>query len=131
MDEVLQFLKDNQVFFLATSLHNKPKVRPFGAITKYNNRLYLVTNNQKEVFKQIFANPYVELCAYGKDNTWLRVETTLISDQDINVKKQMLEDSPSLKELYSIDDGVMEVLYLKNSTATFYSFVTAPITYTF
>lgn len=131
MDEVLQFLKDNPVFFLATSLHNKPKVRPFGAITKYNNRLYLITNNQKEVFKQIFANPYVEICAYSNDGIWLRVESKLITDQDINAKKQMLEDNPSLKELYSIDDGMMEVLYLKDSIATFYSFVDSPKVFTF
>lgn len=131
MEEVLQFLKANPTFFLATSIFNKPKVRPFGAMTQYNNRLYIVTNNQKEVYKQIVGNPYIEICACNKDGYCLRIEAKLISDQDYHVKEKILEEYPTLKSLYTIDDGIMEVLYLKDATATFSSFNDTPRSITF
>lgn len=131
MEEVLQFLKENPTFFIATSIFNKPKVRPFGAVTLYNNRLYLVTNNQKEVYKQILGNPYIEICGYDNTDTWLRIEAKVITDQDDPIKEQILNEYPALQKLYSIDDGIMEVMYLKDACATFYSFTNPPKTITF
>ena len=38
----------------------------------------------------------------------------------------MLDKMPSLKGMYSPDDGNMQMLYLKDATATFSSFTEAP-----
>ncbi|MDO5562807.1 MAG: hypothetical protein Q4F74_04260 [Synergistaceae bacterium] len=43
----------------------------------------------------------------------------------------MLDANPVLKEMYAADDGNCEVLYLKDATATFYSFTSAPKTVKF
>ena len=43
----------------------------------------------------------------------------------------MLEQMPSLKAMYSPDDGNMQMLYFKNATATFCSFTEAPETVSF
>ena len=43
----------------------------------------------------------------------------------------MLEANPSLGGMYNEDDGIMEVLYLKNAEASICSFTDAPETWTF
>ena len=43
----------------------------------------------------------------------------------------MLEKMPSLKAMYSADDGNMQMLYLKNAVAVFSSITEAPETITF
>ena len=36
MEEVLQFLKDSKVYYIATMDGNQPRVRPFSGILGYN-----------------------------------------------------------------------------------------------
>jgi Uncharacterized conserved protein len=122
MKEVYDYLKKNPTFFLATSDGDQPRVRPFGVVSEFEGRLYISTNNQKEVFKQMQADPKIELCAMGQDNTWLRVEATAAHDDRREARAKMLEENPNLNKLYTVDDGQMAVLYLKDATASFYSF---------
>ena len=84
----------------------------------------------KEVSKQIAANPKVEICAFDK-GVWLRVAATLVRDERVEAKKDMLDHNPSLRSMYSETDDNTEVLYLKDATATFSSFTAAPRTVTF
>lgn len=125
MKEVLSFLKENPTFFLATVEGEHPRVRPFGAVCEFEGKLYLVTSNDKPVFKQILANPKVELCGLDAEETWVRISATAVHDPRTDPKIKMLEDNPLLKRMYDPGDGKMEVLYLKDAVATFCSF-TAP-----
>ena len=106
---------------------DQPRVRPFGVVALFEGRLYLQTGNVKPVFKQMMANPKIELCTMGKDGTsWLRVAAEVVLDPRVEARRQMLDENPTLRRLYSEDDGVGEVLWLKNATATFYSFEGEP-----
>ena len=127
MDEVYKFLKDNPIFYVATMDGDQPRVRPFGVVALFEGKLYLQTGNVKPVFKQMTANPKIELCTMGKDGTsWLRVAAEVVLDPRIEARRHMLEENPTLRRLYSEDDGIGEVLWLKNATATFYSFEGEP-----
>ena len=53
MKEALQFLKDAGTFYLATVDGDQPRVRPFGAVAEFEDKLYIITNNEKEVYKQL------------------------------------------------------------------------------
>ena len=55
----------------------------------------------------------------------------MVNDDNRDVKVAMLEKMPSLKAMYSADDGNMQMLYLKNAVAVFSSFTEAPETITF
>lgn len=132
MNEVLDFLQANPTYFLATMDGAQPRVRPFGAVMGYEDRLYMITSNEKDCYKQMQANPKVEIC--GIDPTaanWLRVSATVVFDTSIEAKQAMLDTNPNLKNLYSIDDGIMEVFYLKDATASFCSFTAEPRTIRF
>ncbi|MBQ8162560.1 MAG: NimC/NimA family protein, partial [Clostridia bacterium] len=82
------------------------------------------------VSRQLSANPKAEICAF-EGGKWLRVAGELINDDNRDVKVAMLEKMPSLKGMYSPDDDNMQMLYLRNATATFSSFTEAPETITF
>ncbi len=126
MKEVLQFLKDNPTFFLATVDQDRPRVRPFGAVAEWKGKLYLITSNQKKVWEQIKQNPNIELCGMNPKGEWLRVEAAAVCDSSREAKEHMLQENPNLTSLYSADDGIMEVFFLQNATATFYSFTSEP-----
>lgn len=125
MNEVYEFLKEAQTYYLATVEGDQPRVRPFGTVDIFEGKLYIQTGKVKSVSKQIEVNPKVEICAF-KDGKWLRIAGELVRDERVEAKEHMLDNYPSLKGMYSATDDNTEVLYFKNATATFSSFTEAP-----
>lgn len=125
MQEVYDFLKKAGTYYLATVEGDQPRVRPFGTVHIFEDRLYIQTGKVKPVSKQLALNPKAELCAF-MDGTWLRVAGELVEDDTREARQSMLDAYPELQAMYSADDGNTQVLYFKNATATFASFGGAP-----
>ena len=125
MQRVEKFLKDAETYYLATVEGDQPRVRPFGTIHIFEDKLYIQTGKVKDVSKQIHANPKVEICAF-LNGEWLRVAGTLVEDDRTEAKQSMLDAYPELQEMYAADDGNTEVFYIKDATATFRSFTKEP-----
>lgn len=124
MNEVYEFLKGCETYYLATVEGDQPRVRPFGTVDLFEGKIYIQTGKVKPVSQQMGANPKVELCGFnGKD--WVRVTGTMVEDDRVEAKEHMLDQYPSLKKMYSATDGNTQVLYIKDAIATFSSF-TAP-----
>ena len=132
MKEVYDFLRTCGVYYLATVENDQPRVRPFGTVVIFEQKLYIQTGKKKNVARQMMANPKVEICAYdsGKGQ-WLRIEAKVVADERIEAKQYVLDQYPQLKSMYKADDDNTLVLYLKDATATFNSFSTSPRTVTF
>jgi len=127
MKEVCNFLKHCGAYYLATVEDDQPRVRPFGTAAIFENHLYIQTGKRKNVAKQMQMNPKIEICAYdAATGEWLRIAATVVPDERREAKVFMLEEYPMLKSMYSPDDDNTLVLYLKDATATFYSFSGAP-----
>lgn len=125
MQEVYEFLKECGTYYLATVEGDQPRVRPFGTVDIFEGRLYIQTGKVKECSRQIQANPKVEICGFA-NGKWVRVAGKLVRDDRREAKKHMLDAYPSLRKMYSEDDGNTEVLYFEDATATFSSFTEAP-----
>ena len=125
MKEVYEFLKEAGTFYIATVDGDKPRVRPFGVVNIFENKLYLQTGKRKDVSKQISINPNVEICAF-LNGKWIRVSGVLVSDDRIEAKKSMLDANPSLRSMYNENDDNTEVLYFKEGIGTIYSFTEEP-----
>lgn len=125
MKEVYEFIKKCGTYYLATIEGDQARVRPFGTIDIFEDKLYIQTGKIKEVSKQIQKNPKVELCAFDGE-AWLRVAGTLVRDDRIEPKTHMLDEYPELKSMYSPEDDNTEVLYFKDAEATFSSFTAEP-----
>ncbi len=126
MEQILKFLKDSGVFYIATQDGSQPRVRPFGAIAKINGKICLITGKKKDVYKQIKTNPKIEISSMY-DNKWLRLSADAVELDDRDARIEMLQQNPSLSGMYNPDDGVMAVLSLENADAKICSFTEAPV----
>ena len=72
MKRVLEFLKNAEVYYLATVEGDQPRVRPFGTINEFEGKLYIQTGRVKPTSHQLASNPKTEICAF-KDGAWIRV----------------------------------------------------------
>ena len=130
MQEVFEFIKKCKVYYLATVDGDQPRVRPFGTINIFDGKLYIQTGKNKDCSKQIQANPKAEICCFD-GSQWLRVSGKLVRDDRREAKKSMLDSHPNLRDRYSEDDDVTEVLYFEEATAVFASFTAEPRTIKF
>ena len=131
MEEVLKFLQEAGVWYLATDEDGQPHVRPFGSQMIWNGKLYFQTGLKKDVAKQLLKNPKIEISAMNKKGEWIRLKAEAIHDPSIEAQKAMLDTMPELKKMYAAGDGNTAVFYLRNSAATICSFTTEPKTITF
>ncbi len=123
MQEVQAYLKECGAFYIATVDGDQPRVRPFGVSEIINGRLYIMTGKVKDVYKQMAANGKFEICALKPSGSeWMRLSGTLVTDETLAIKEEFLNRNPSLKRMYSADDGNMAILYITNATARFCSF---------
>ena len=125
MKEVQEFLKECGVYYLATIDGDKPRVRPFGTAEIFDNHLYIQTGKKKDVFKQIEKNNRVELCGF-KDGKWIRVSGSLVLDDRVEAKKDMLDKNPNLRGMYNELDDNTAVLYFEGGEAVISSFTDEP-----
>jgi uncharacterized pyridoxamine 5'-phosphate oxidase family protein len=121
MKEVYEFLNECGAYYIATIDGDQPRVRPFGTVLIFEDKLYIQTGKVKKVSKQMMKNPKIEICAFSGEK-WVRVEAVVVEDNRIEVKQKMLDKYPQLKSMYTADDENSQVLYLKDATATFETF---------
>ena len=67
MSKLNEFLTEAGVFFLATEDGNQPKLRPLGAHLEMDGKVLFGVGDFKEVYKQMTANPLVEIAACKPD----------------------------------------------------------------
>ena len=125
MNEVYEFLKKCGTFYIATEEGDQPRVRPFGVVNIFEDKLYIQTGKSKNVSKQMQINPNVEICAF-MDGKWLRLAGKVVRDDRREAKASMLDANPMLKNMYSADPPPPPPPYFKNAKATFCSFTEEP-----
>jgi uncharacterized pyridoxamine 5'-phosphate oxidase family protein len=114
---VHDFLKTCQTYYIATIEGDQPRVRPFGTIDLFEDKLYIQTGKKKAVSHQIVLNPKIEITAFDGSSR-IRVQAKAIPDDRQEPKEHMLEVYPHLKKIYSPEDDNTQVLYLKDVVAT-------------
>ncbi len=120
MEETFEFLKKKtQVNYVSTINGNKPSCRPFGDPVLFNNKIYVLTNKQKNVSKQIAVNNNVCIVAYDGEN-WIRINCRLIDDSiNIDAKKAIINEFEWAEEAgYTLDNPDFQVLYIANADVT-------------
>ena len=124
MNEVLRFLREHPVQFLATvGFDGKPKVRPFQFMLEEDGKLWFCTGRQKAVYAELQKQPFLELSASGSDNTWLRISARAQFKDNPGVKERIIASNPLVKSIYHTGDNpVFAVFYLMDGTAVIRDF---------
>ena len=125
MERVYEFLKKAGTYYLATDDNGQPRVRPFGTVDIFEGKLYIQTGRIKPCYKQMKANPKVEVCAFA-DGQWIRISATAV-EGDIEAEKHMLAAYPHLGAMYQPGDGNTVCMALTDATAVISSFTAAPV----
>lgn len=128
MNEVIQYLSDHPIQYAATlGLDGKAKVRPFQYMMESGGKLWFCTNSKKDVFKELSASPWIELCVASDDNRWLRLSGKVKFQNNLEVKTSIFEISPLVKGIYKTPDNpIFEVFYLEEVSALFASLAGQP-----
>jgi uncharacterized pyridoxamine 5'-phosphate oxidase family protein len=97
-EEILEFITQNPVFNLATSENGQPHVRVMMLYRADENGIIFTTGRNKAVYKQLQANPAVELCFYNAEKgLQVRIEGTVEMLDDLELKMQVVEQFTFLK----------------------------------
>ncbi|MDR0849660.1 MAG: pyridoxamine 5'-phosphate oxidase family protein [Propionibacteriaceae bacterium] len=121
MQEIVEFVAKCGHYFLATVDGDAPRLRPLGTLAVINGKLSFQTANTKAVSRQLEVNPNVAICAYDGE-TWVRVTGQVFAQHSVEANQLMLDIYPSLKSMYSADDGKTEVYAFTSGTAVFSTF---------
>lgn len=127
MNEVVKYLQECETFYLATVEGDQPHVRPFGAACEFEGKVYIITNNKKDVYNQMKANGKVEISGVNK-GTWIRLKGVVKEDTRREARVAMMDANPSLQSMYNVDDNLMTVFAFETGTATICSFTEEPKT---
>lgn len=125
-------LKENPNGVLATQDGNKVKTRVFQYLFTDGNKVYFCTSNQKPVYNQIKANPYVSFCTYPADFApVVSVNGNAVFVDDISLKARALDENPGIKGLYKTPGNpVFEIFYIDVEEVETFSYSDGPKTYT-
>ena len=119
MNEVIEFLNENSVQYLATvDLDGKPRVRPFQFMLEKEGKLYFCTNNQKNVYKQLKKSPYVEITTSSPTFAWIRLKGKAVFSDDMKIKKAIIESNELVKSQYqTANNPIFKIFYLDEAKA--------------
>ena len=110
------FLETVEVFYLATADGDQPKCRPFGIHILQDDKIYFTAGTFKDVFKQILANPKVEIVAYDGDKFLRYYGIAKVVKNDYVVEKAF-EGIEEVKKIFDDKNLELGVYYLDNATA--------------
>lgn len=118
MSKVNDFLTEAGVFFLATVDGDQPKVRPLGAHFEMDDKVLFGVGDFKNVYKQMVANPKVEIVACKQDGHWLRYTGKAVFEDDPKYAEAVLDMMPDLRNIYNEQTGnKMMIFHLEDATA--------------
>lgn len=120
MNEVLDFLRANKVFFMATVDGDRPRVRPLGFVMEQEGKIYFGVGEQKEVYRQMKANPKVEICSVSQDGHWMRLYGAAEFDPRPELFTAAVKALPVLAEMYPAGGPKLGIFHLQPAEAVFY-----------
>jgi uncharacterized pyridoxamine 5'-phosphate oxidase family protein len=117
--EIIAFITANPFGCMATvDMDNKARVRTMHTFRADEKGLLFYTGKPKDINKQLTNNPEVEIC-YQSKGTQVRVTGRLELENDIAVKKEIMEARPLAKKSVEKDGWDFLVCYrLKKFKAT-------------
>jgi len=77
-----------------------------------DGKLWFCTNNTKEVYKDIIANPEIEVSVSSPEYAWIRLHGKVVFENNMSVKEGCMSN-PIVKGQYqTADNPIFEVFYL-------------------
>ena len=120
---ISEFLGEAGTFFLATEDGNQPKTRPVSFQMVENGKLYFAIGKHKDAYKQIQANPLVEICGF-KGADIVRYYGKAVVDDNPALFEKAAQVLPLLNQIYNEQTGLKVAIFsLENAKAEYSNMV--------
>ena len=127
MSEVIDFLKENSLIYLATSgLDGNAKVRPILFYFEEDGKPYFCTANNKPMYKELDANPNCEIVTATPEFVWLRIAGEVEFTDSVELKQKVIDSNDLVKALYETGDNPVFEVFTINGKATIADFSGEP-----
>ena len=112
-----EFLNETRVFFLASvNEEGRPKCRPLGLHVLKDDEIYFGVGDFKDVYRQIAANPYVEIVASTADH-FVRFYGKAVFEESYDLAAAIIASNDFLQTIYNDETGYkMAVFHLEDAT---------------
>ena len=118
MNKIEEFLKETNAFFLATCDGDQPKCRPLGLHIVCDGKLLFGVGDFKDVYRQLKANPKVEIVSLKADGHWLRYTGKAVFETDPKYAEAALDAMPYLRNIYNEQTGNKMMMFrIEDATA--------------
>ena len=122
MQECISFATEHPVCSLATVDGDQPRVRTFLLWRANEDGFYFETFSPKDVYEQLKKNPKVEICFFNNESDLEKAKTMRLTGEvefldDPDLKKQLLEDRPFLKDA----EPALEIFRVRSGEAFFWT----------
>jgi len=133
MRQVFDFLSAHAMGCLATVSNGMPRVRPWMFALEHGGKPYFCTSNQKEVFRQLQAVPYVEFTTTSPEMVTARIRGQIEFSADLALKRRILDQSELVRSIYRTPDNpAFELFFIASGEASLSDFSgQPPRTFTF
>jgi len=115
-EKVHEFLNKAQVFYFLTTDGDQPKGRPFGFQILIDDVIYFGCGTFKNVYRQLTANPKVEVLAVN-GREFLRYDGTVKTIRDSAIMARVREAIPQIMDMYDKNGWEMGLFCLENGHA--------------
>ncbi len=113
--ELHDYLDNCGTFYLTTVDGDRPACRPISFHMDFRGKEYFGVGTFKDVYRQISANPQVQIVGC-KGSDWIRISGTAVFDDDPDLFKQAVTLMPFLKSIYNEETGnIMGIFALKDA----------------
>ncbi len=115
-EKVNDFLNEAQVFYFLTTDGDKPKGRPFGFHMLQDGKIYFGCGTFKNVFRQLTANPNVEVLAMAGEE-FMRYDGRAKVVKDDALLAKVREAAPDIMGVYDSNGWEMGLFCLEDGHA--------------
>ena len=107
-----QFIRECGYFFLATSVNNQPRLRPFGMIHSNDEAMFIATDKRKKVYSDLQENPKMEIASYNPNtHKWIRITGRAEEENSNRIREEMMNIYSNLRRAYVNENEIYLVIY--------------------
>lgn len=107
-----QFIRECGYFFLATSVDNQPRLRPFGMMYSNDKTMFIATDKRKRVYSDLQENPKVEIASYNPNTRkWIRISGRAEVENSNQIREEMMNIYSNLRQAYLDENEMYLVIY--------------------
>ncbi len=114
LEKVEKFLSESKIFYIVTVDKDKPKARPISFKMLDGDKLWFGVGTFKDVYKQLIANPNIEIVAMNKDK-WMRYDGKTKFVEDERLENKCLDLLGPIGKMYRDNGWKMGMFYIDNA----------------